>query len=285
MVTNNLKLGLARLGVSCRVHRHAWCRSRPTAQVGIVRGPIDQCRKIAERVPCVIGPGDLYSPQQWPDMFKASKAICLVQACEWAADVFRPVYGDRVKVWPVGIDTDSLQPSASDTKRFDFLLYDKRRWPNTPPGLGFIEPCLEELCRQGYTWQYLRYGRYPRGGVRAFHQMARECRAMLFVCENETQGIAYNEVLSLGLPILAWDRQQWFDPERLRFGMDFVPATSVPYFDERCGLTFRGYDDLPERLGQFMDLLRAGRFSPRDYVLENLTLERCANKYLDLFKA
>ena len=113
--------------------------------------------------------------------------------------------------------------------------------------------------------------------------MVRDCRAMLFTCENETQGIAYNEVLSLGVPILAWDCQQWFDPVRHRFGLDFVPATSVPYFDERCGLKFRGIEDLPERLGQIMELLHAGRFSPRDYVLEHLTLERCAKQYFDLF--
>jgi glycosyltransferase involved in cell wall biosynthesis len=283
MVTDNLVLGLNRLGVSCRVHRHAR-RSRPGAHVGIIRGPTELCRKIAERVPCAIGPGGIYASQEWPEMFTKSRAICFVQACEWAADIFRPVYGERVKVWPVGIDTERLAPLPSDPKRFDFLVYDKRRWPDTPPGRDLMEPCLDVLRGQGYTWQHLRYGCYPRGGVAAFHRMVRDCRAMLFICENETQGIAYNEVLSLGVPILAWDRQQWFDPERFRFGLDFVAASSVPYFDDRCGLTFCGVEDLPDRLGQFMERHRAGRFSPRDYVLENLGLEHCARKYLELFQ-
>ena len=140
------------------------------------------------------------------------------------------------------------------------------------------------LRKQGYSWQVVRYGKYPQGGVDTFHKMVRDSRAMLFICENETQGIAYNEVLSLGVPILAWDRQQWFDPERFRFGLDFVPASSVPYWDERCGVKFRGIEDLPEQLGQFMELLRAGRFAPRDYVLEHLTLEHCAKLYLDLLQ-
>ena len=115
MVTDNLARGLTRLGVSCRAHRHAW-RSGPGAYVGIIRGPIDLCRKIAERVPCAIGPGVLHAPQEWPDMFTASQATCFVQACEWAADIFRPVYGERVKVWPVGIDTQRLAPLPTNTK-------------------------------------------------------------------------------------------------------------------------------------------------------------------------
>lgn len=51
---------------------------------------------------------------------------------------FRPVYGERVKVWPVGIDTERLAPLPTDPKGFDFLVYDKRRWPDTPPGRGFL---------------------------------------------------------------------------------------------------------------------------------------------------
>jgi len=284
MVTTNLVKGLTKLGMSCRVHRHAW-RSRPGAHVGIVRGPIDVLRKIAERVPCVIGPGSVRAPQEWPDMFTAYRTSSFVQACDWAANIFRPAYGERVKVWPVGIDTERLAPLRTDPKNFDFLVYDKRRWPGTPPGKGFLEPCLDELRKRGYSWQCIRYGKYPPGGVDTFHKMVRDSRAMLFICENETQGIAYNEVLSLGVPILAWDRQQWFDPDRLLFGLDFVPATSVPYWDERCGLKFRSIDDLPERLGQFMELLRLDRFSPRDYILEHLTLEHCAKQYLDLLRA
>src|ERR1035438_3316769 len=119
MVTDNVVRGLTGLGVSCRVQRRAW-RSRPGAHVGIIRGPIDLCRKIAERVPCAIGPGVLHAPQEWPDMFTASKATCFVQACDWAADLFRPVYGERVKVWPVGIDSERIAPLASDPKRYDF---------------------------------------------------------------------------------------------------------------------------------------------------------------------
>ena len=36
---------------------------------------------------------------------------------------------------------------------------------------------------------------------------------MIFLCEHETQGIAYQQALSRNVPILAWDRGgDWQDP-------------------------------------------------------------------------
>ncbi len=90
--------------------------------------------------------------------------------------------------------------------------------------------------------------------------------------------------MSAGLPVLAWDPGQWLDPWRYRYGEAFVPATSVPFFDERCGLTFRSVSDFSERLRLFIHGLRSGAFIPRNYVLENLTLAGCARRYLDVLE-
>jgi len=35
-------------------------------------------------------------------------------------------------------------------------------------------------------------------------------------------------------------------------------------------------------LPAFLTALRDGRFSPRDYILENLTVEKCAQHFLDI---
>ena len=56
-------------------------------------------------------------------------------------------------------------------------------------------------------------------------------------------------------------------------------VTSVPYWDERCGLKFRDAKDFEARWSTFWEGVGAGRFNPRDYVLENLTLERCSGAY------
>jgi hypothetical protein len=103
---------------------------------------------------------------------------------------------------------------------------------------------------------------------------------MIFLCEHETQGIAYQQALACGIPILAWDRGgYWQDPSFYPHQVKFGPVTSVPYWDERCGRKFTNVADFPENLSQFWASLDCYR--PRDYILENLTLEICAQEYLE----
>jgi hypothetical protein len=283
----NLSLGLTRLQIPHRLHSK-YVRPRPGARVGILHAPIRIAKNIACEHRCVIGPGVLNMPEEWPNMFSGTKAQTYLQACEWQGDVFRRVFHDRVKIWPVGIDTDAVAPSPSDVKTFDFLVYDKRRWPNKEPARGILEPVLARLERKKLSWRVLRYGQYPKPGKKGesvLHEMARQAKAMLFLCENETQGIAYNEVLSLDVPILAWDQGFWQDPVREKYGLKKVPATSVPYWDERCGLTFKGPEEFESTLEKFLQLLSRHQFQPRQYVLENLGLKKKTLEYLALLES
>jgi len=135
------------------------------------------------------------------------------------------------------------------------------------------------LAAQKLTFRYLRYGDYDE---RQYKQDLDECRAMIFLCEHESQGLACLECLASDVPVLAWDQGWWLDPVRLASSQADVPATSVPYFDDRCGLRFRDIDDFPDKLAGFLDLQRSGALTPRAYVMENLTLEKCSAAFVDL---
>lgn len=87
-----------------------------------------------------------------------------------------------------------------------------------------------------------------------------------------------------GVPILAWDQGHYLDPNRFAWGQPDTAATSVPYFDERCGERFAGTDDLEEKLSIFIEKIKASVYSPRDFVMENLTLQGCAEQFLSFFK-
>ena len=284
-VTLNLHLGLEKLGIPFQLRQKPSAAGKMDAVFGLLHGPLEPCRQLARMGPCLVGPGILNAASEWPDLFTDTQAIYNVQNCEWAAAMYRPIYGDRVKIWRMGIDQDRYAPVPAQSKEFDFLIYDKIRWPDTPAYRGLLETCREAFQTAGATTQYIRYGKYPKGRESAYHDMLRRSRAMLFLSENETQGFAYNEALSLDVPILAWNFGRWCDPNRFRFGMDGAPATSIPYWDERCGVDFRGREDFAERLGLFLSRLREGSFAPREYVMENLRLEQGAQAYLDLLAA
>ncbi len=284
-VAFNLRLGLEKLGVPCQFHRTAPASGSVESLFGILHGPVAESRLLAQRGPCLVGPGVLSTPAQWPDLFTSTPAVYNVQNCEWAAAVYRPVYGDRVKIWRMGIDQEKYAPHPGQEKAFDFLIYDKIRWRDTPAYEGLLEFCVEALRAAGVTSQYIRYAQYPRGRENAYHDMLRNSRAMLFLSENETQGFAYNEALSLDVPILAWNFGRWCDPARFGYGFDDIPATSIPYWDDRCGVDFQGKENFVSRLELFLEKLRGGRFAPREYVLDNLRLEQGAQAYLDLMNA
>jgi hypothetical protein len=62
----------------------------------------------------------------------------------------------------------------------------------------------------------------------------------------------------------------------------FEPVSSVPYWDDRCGLKFQNIQEFGDQLDEFLGKMNQGRFAPRDYILENLTLEKRAQQYVDL---
>ncbi len=279
-VTVNLTLGLQKLGVDYRLVNRV--HTPPAQQVfGLLHSPKELAQKMVQDGKCIVGPGILNSPKEWPDLFTNSQAIYNIQNCEWAAAMYRPLYGNKVKIWAMGVDHERYSPHPDDSKTFDFLI----RWRDTPAYANLLETCQQELQKAGCSSLYIRYGQYPGGKENAYHDMLRQCKALLYLSENETQGFAYNEALSMGVPILAWNYGKWCDPSRFQYGLDDVLATSIPYWDERCGIDFRTPADFSERLGLFLELLRGGKFFPREYVLDNLRLEQGAQNYLDLIKA
>jgi hypothetical protein len=279
--TRNLCLGLDRIGEQWTMH-HRPDLPRGDEVVGILHGPLDQVRIVASARRCVTGVGVLDFPDQWPTLFEDTKAVFHLQSCDWAADYYRPFFGGRLRNYVVGIDTDTYAPRPAVAKEFDVLLYNKIRWPGELPESDLLDRCRAELTGRGLRFTEVAYGRYPGGKESGYHDLVARSRAMLFICENETQGIAYNEALSMGVPILAWNPGRWLDPNRRNHGLADHHASSVPYFDARCGEQFSGLAEFPAALDRFLERERTGAYHPRDFALETFDLGACARHYVGL---
>lgn len=275
----NLRLGLDQLGVPYEINL-PFRRLQPGDRVGVL-GVGRHCLDGYDRPnPIVAGIGLMTHPSQWPTLCHDYPVARYLQHSAWCDAVYRPWFGDRCAIWPVGIDTDRWQPAPAAAKTTDFLLYDKIHWDHAGREQSLLAPIRAELARHGCSHETLRYGSYQPGDYQA--ALAR-CRAMIFLSAHESQGIAAQEAMASGLPLLAWDPGFVEDPERFQWGQPEIPATSVPYFDARCGLTFRDAVAFAAQLPGFLELLRAGRLAPRDYILENLTLRQCATRFLGFF--
>lgn len=277
----NLAAGLGELGVPFRVNT-PWPRISPEDYVGVL-GRERHCLAGYDRPnPILAGVALMTHPSEWPNLCEEYPVRKYVQHCEWATALYRPYFGaERCGIWPVGIDTATWHPAPGAAKTTDFLLYDKVRWEHDRYERELLDPIRAELRRRRCSFEEIRYGRYRPEDYAA--ALAR-CRALLFVCEHESQGLAYQEAMSSGLPVLAWDPGQWLDPARFAWGTPHVPATSVPYFDARCGDRFPHAAAFPETLARFLDRLAPGGFAPREYMLEHLTLAEGARRYVALLE-
>jgi glycosyltransferase involved in cell wall biosynthesis len=277
-VFRNLCSGLDRLGISYKVNL-PFDRLLPDDRIGVIGKGRASLAGYDRPNPIVAGIGLMTHPSEWPSLCEDYPVVAYLQHSEWASEVYKPYFGDRCRVWPVGIDTDNWRPTGDAAKSVDCLIYDKIHWQRELRVKQLLDPIRCALQHRGLSYVELRYGEYDEA---TYKSALRRCRLMVFLCEHESQGLAYQECLASDVPILAWDHGWYLDPNRLAWGQPDIPATSVPYFDARCGLRFRDAGEFNERLGEFLDLAHSGAFAPRQYVIENLTLEKCSRHFLEI---
>lgn len=275
----NLCGGLDRIGAPYRVNDFRFARKNPKSLVCIV-GKSFLLDKIKWKNPILFGAAGYSHPIDDRQLLERLPVKMVLVPGPWMKGMCEPYWGKAVEFWPVGIDTDMWRPSRRENKTIDVLIYDKVRWEHHRYEAELIRPILAFLRKSGRSYLEIRYGYYREED---FHLALARCRVMIFLCEHETQGIAYQQALSCGVPIFAWDRGgPWQDPSYYPHKVMFSPVTSVPYWDERCGHRFSGLAEFEARWSLFWDDAQRGQFVPRDYVLENLTLEKCARDYVQL---
>ena len=228
----------------------------PDEPVGIVGKPF-VLDKLAWKNPIVFGASIFSHPVDDPNLMTRLPVRKMLVPGEWVRQMCAPYYGDAVAVWPVGIDTDLWCPQPEVHKDVDVLVYDKIRWNKTELAATITDVAMSALERRGLKVHVIRYGHYEEED---FHRVLSRTRAMLFLCEHETQGIAYQQALSSGVPIYAWDRGGvWADPAYYPDKVSFAPVTSVPYWDDRCGLRFVGHQPVSRRVRPVLACRRTRR--------------------------
>jgi glycosyltransferase involved in cell wall biosynthesis len=274
-----LRRALERKDFVVHVNDYDFARANPDHPVGLVGGPA-LLEGWSLPNPALLGPSLLDQPGQAPGLFDDARFFGYVCLADWMHDLFEAAYPGRCFKWFAGIDTDAWPDLSGEAKDLDFLIYDKVRWEHDYYDWALIAPICDELEARGLTYDLIRYRRHDHAAFKA--KLAR-ASALLFLCENETQGIAYQEAMACNVPVLAWDRGYWADPQwRAHFKLP-PPASSVPFFSPACGERFVGLADFPDQLETFMR--RRDDYRPRDYVIRNLDLETSARLYAGAYFA
>ena len=192
----------------------------------------------------------------------------IIAPSEWVKNKFITKFNlpeDKLAVWPVGIEEfDNIREV-----NYDCLIYFKRRDQSE------LDAVKKFLVSNGLSYRMVEYGTYGEDG---FKQLVNSAKFCFLINGTESQGIAVQEIMSMGVPIIAWDIKEWLDQgEAYR-----VPATSIPYWDERCGEVFFNIDDLEVTFSKFYATL--DQYDPKAFIKDNLSFECSVKTLLDILR-
>ena len=171
-----------------------------------------------------------------------------------------------VKAIPFGVNTHKFSPNK-DTKRTKVFLYYKDR---NPAELHYLQQFLKARNIQYKIFHY--HQRYAEENYLSY---LKECKYGIWLGRHESQGFALEEALSCDVPLLVWNvklrKEEWSSRERLKHIKSEV--TTIPYWDERCGEFFYKNEDLEKIFEKFIN--RLDTYKPREYIVENVSMEAC----------
>ena len=218
---------------------------------------------------CIIGPQvwlfDTYGQFliEHQDYYKK-----MIAPSQWVKDKFINKFNlpeNKISVWPVGIETFNNERDIT----YDCLIYFKRREQKE------LDTVKQFLDSKNLTYKMVEYGGYGEDGFKNLVNQAKFC---FLINGTESQGIAVQEIMSMGVPIIAWDIKEWLDQgEAYR-----VPATSIPYWDERCGEVFFNIDELDVTFSKFYATL--DEYDPKAFIKDNLSFECSVKTLLDILR-
>jgi glycosyltransferase involved in cell wall biosynthesis len=171
---------------------------------------------------------------------------------------------------PFGIDTERFcEIKPIEQRNLVFIYYKSRN----PQELEFIENLLKHNNIQYRIFSY-RHG-YDEN---EYLQYLQNSKYGIWLDAHESQGFALEEALSCNVPLLVWNIKSM----NQEFGQHYpdIPATTIPYWDERCGEYFYDMSDFEIQCRNFFNNLES--YKPRKFILENLSSSVCEKRFMDM---
>jgi glycosyltransferase involved in cell wall biosynthesis len=204
----------------------------------------------------------------------ANKNCVYIQPSQWVVDFWsKSSYCDNVKIEsvPFGVDTNKFCPNKEVNKN-NVLIYIKRR---NPEEIKFVVSYLRDRNISFKIFDYL-----IGYNEQEYIEYLRTCKYAIWLTAHESQGFALQEALSCDVPILVWNVRLLSQEYGSRY--PDIKATTIPYWDKRCGEVFYIEEELDEAFEKFMSNLDT--YKPREYIMDNLSIEKCEERFLDVVR-
>lgn len=283
-VVHNFRLGLDQLKIAHSYNKPFFTIGKSQKVISFGIG-INGVKGLAPTNPVIAAIGFPY-PSELPDLCNRYNIRKFLQHSTWTLDFVRSagVYSNDIfDLWPAGINTDEWSPIESGPrKELDVLIYNKIHWNKPAIESALVQPIRDYLNSKNYSYCEIVYGSYSK---EEYQKRLGQAKTMIFLVEHESQGIAYQECLSSNVPVIAWDQGYFLDPIRFKYDRPVVKTTSVPFFDQRCGAKFRDFNEFRSVFEPFFENALSGAFRPREFILENLSIDKSTRRMLDIYNS
>lgn len=192
---------------------------------------------------------------------------------EWVANLWKPYCQcENLKIitLPFGVDTEKFFNNKPQNERNDVILYFKHRNPHE---LHIVESFL-----QNRKIQYVIFSYDMRYDENEYIKRLQQSKYCIWIDGHESQGFGLQEALSCDVPILVWNVKSM----NQEYGQNYddIPATTIPYWDYRCGEFFYNENELENMFELFLSKLET--YNPRNFIIENLSVDICEKKLMDV---
>ena len=181
-----------------------------------------------------------------------------------------------VKAIPFGVNTDKFKQVKESNIRTEVIVYYKSRDPRE------LKLLINFLSSKHVNYKLFSYEKKYKEND--YLNSLQNCKYMIVLGRHESQGFAIEEAMSCNVPLLVWSvklRNKQY-PYRKDFQNVKTNVTTIPYWDSRCGEFFYEKEELDSTFNRFISKLKT--YKPREYILENLSVEKCGEKFLQLIK-
>jgi hypothetical protein len=224
----------------------------------------------------IFGPHfSVFPEKKQMDIIKQSKNVIYIQPSDWARDVWKfNKLCDKIRIetLPFGVDTLKFNEKKPIQDRNKVFLYYKSRKPDE---YNFLLNFLRNKNIEVKVFSY--NNRYEE---EEYINYLHNSKFGIWLGRHESQGFALEEALSCDVPLLVWNVKSMDQEYRSNYVV--IPATTIPYWDHRCGEYFYNDYELENTYNKFITKLRIDAYKPREYILENLSIKKCQEKFVNL---
>ena len=197
-----------------------------------------------------------------------------VQPSQWVCELWN--LAEKVlpvKNFPFPVDIEIFKPikNKNSSKEKVFIYFKRRKQTE----LSFLKTFLKGKNIKYHIFDYIN-----RYNEKEYIKYLQESTYGIVLDAHESQGFAIEEAMSCNVPLLVWNVSSMNQEEGANY--QNIPATSIPYWDNRCGEYFYKKEDFEPKYNEFINKLDT--YKPREFILETLTTQKCSINFNNIIK-